>query len=94
MELLINESDDLEFVELVEQVISACAHQSAADQIFVVKIDNWFDRKWLGFSGRGRVWFPFVGIYDLDTALDGFRQDQITEKQNAKCFRQISFRNH
>jgi len=76
MEILSKQNDDPEFVELVKRVIAGCINDSFPDTIMVIQIDNWFDYKWLGFSGRGRV--PFAGNFDLDTALDEFRQDQIT----------------
>src|SRR5829696_2437383 len=80
MEILTKQSDDPEFVELVKHVIAGCVHDGFPRTIIVIKIDNWFDHKWLGFSGKGRVGFGFHGDYlvDMDTALDEFRQDQIT----------------
>ena len=80
MEILTEQNDDPEFVELVRQVIVGCSNDEFPNKIFIIKIDNWFDHKWLGFSGMGRVGFGFFGnfLVDLDTALDEFRQDQIT----------------
>ena len=80
MKLLVKQNDDPQFVELVKQVISACVNESVPNKVFVIKIDNWFDHKWLGFSGKGRVGFGFFMdfLVDMDTALDEFRQDQIT----------------
>ena len=78
MEILSKQNDDPEFVELVQRLIAGCIDDSFPNTIIVIQIDNWFDYKWLGFSGRGRVGFPFVLNLDLDTALDEFRQDQIT----------------
>ena len=80
MEILTKQSDDPEFVELVKHVIAGCVNDGFPRTIIVIKIDNWFDHKWLGFSGKGRAGFGFYGDYlvDMDTALDEFRQDQIT----------------
>lgn len=78
MEILSKQNDDPKFVELVQRLIAGCIDDSFPNTIIVIQIDNWFDYKWLGFSGRGRVGFPFVLNLDLDTALDEFRQDQIT----------------
>jgi hypothetical protein len=80
MEILVKQNDDPEFVESVKHVIAGCINDGFPNKILVIKIDNWFDHKWLGFSGRGRVGFGFYGDYlvDMDTALDEFRQDQIT----------------
>ena len=80
MEILTKQNDDPEFVELVKHVIAGCVNDGFPRTIIIIKIDNWFDHKWLGFSGKGRVGFGFYGDYlvDMDTALDEFRQDQIT----------------
>lgn len=80
MEILANPNDDPEFVELVKHAISGCIGGEFPNTIIVIKIDNWFDHKWLGFSGRGRVGFGFYEdcIVDMDTALDEFHQDHIT----------------
>jgi hypothetical protein len=80
MEFLIKQSDDPEFVNLVRQVVSGCTTEGFPKEVFVIKIDNWFDHKWLGFSGNGRVGFGFFSgiLVDMDTALDEFRQDKIT----------------
>ena len=78
MEILSRQNDDPEFVELVKRVIAGCINDSFPKTIIVIQIDNWFDYKWLGFSGIGRVGFPTVVNLDVDTALDEFRQDQIT----------------
>jgi hypothetical protein len=80
MEILVKQNDDPEFVESVKHVIAGCINDGFPNKILVIKIDNWFDHKWLGFSGKGRVGFGFYGDYlvDVDTALDEFRQDQIT----------------
>jgi hypothetical protein len=72
------QNDDPEFVELVKRLIAGCTHDSFPNTIIVIRIDNWFDYKWLGFSGRGRVGFASLGNLGADTALDEFRQDQIT----------------
>lgn len=78
MEILPKQNDDPEFVELVKRMIAGCITASFPNTIIVVQIDNWFDYKWLGFSGIGRVGFHSALNLDRDTALDEFRQDQIT----------------
>jgi len=80
IELIAKPHDDPEFVELVRRLISGCVNEDFPARIFVIRIDNWFDHKWLGFSGIGRVGFGFFGSYlvDMDTALDEFYQGQIT----------------
>ncbi len=75
MEILTKTNDDPQFVESISRIISGLIKGSFPEEIFVVQIDNWFDLKWLNFSGIGRV--GFWGEY-RDTALDEFRQDKIT----------------
>jgi hypothetical protein len=70
-------ADDPQFVELVCRIISGLLNANAVEEVFVVQIDNWFDHKWLNFSGKGRVRFDDWRI-DIDTALDGFHQENIT----------------
>ena len=49
------------------------------EEVFIIEIKNWFDHKWLKFSGIGRV--PFrLSPQDShpQVALDEFFQDKIT----------------
>ena len=79
MEILTKQNDDPDFVELVKHVIAGSLIDGFPSTIRVIKIDNWFDHKWLGFSGKGRVGFGFFeDHFEVDTALDEFRQDKIT----------------
>jgi hypothetical protein len=45
-------ADDAQFIGLVDELISGAVaiHQPA--EVLVLKIDHWFDHKWLGFSGK------------------------------------------
>ncbi|MCP4492635.1 MAG: hypothetical protein GY820_35805 [Gammaproteobacteria bacterium] len=45
-----NENDDQEFLEIVQEVISGTIEKSHPDFSLVLKMDNWFGEKWLGFS--------------------------------------------
>jgi hypothetical protein len=69
--------DDSAFIKLVSQAISGELEAKAVLGLFVVRIDNWFDHKWLNFSGKGRVAFGhFTGFAacDPETALDEFHR--------------------
>lgn len=72
-------NDDPEFVSLAGKVLSSLVDSASPNDVFVVRIDNWFDHKWLKFSGKGRV--PFDFSIDLDhpqVALDEFHQEKVT----------------
>jgi hypothetical protein len=77
-EILTNPTDDPHFVELLKHLIARLVSETFPEQIFVMKIDNWFDYKWLNFSGIGRVGFFEDFRLEKDTAPDEFRQDKVT----------------
>ena len=45
--------DDPEFLTWVERIIAGVERRFETEQCYVVKIDNWFGQRWLGFSGKG-----------------------------------------
>lgn len=45
-------TDDPRYLEWVEAVVSGVEDSFRTDLTFVVKIDNWFGQRWLGFSGK------------------------------------------
>jgi hypothetical protein len=47
-----DEGDDFGYLAWVECMIRSVNRSVPPDRIFVVKIDNWFGRRWLGFSGK------------------------------------------
>ena len=69
-------ADDLQFIELVSRAVAGELDAKTVHGLFVIRIDNWFDHKWLNFSGIGRVAFgQYIGTwFDRDTALDEFHQ--------------------
>jgi hypothetical protein len=77
LEILTNADDDPAFVELLKHLIGQLVGEEFPEQIFVMKIDNWFDHKWLNFSGIGSVRFDDFRL-EIDTALDEFSQDKVT----------------
>ena len=69
--------DDPAFLAAVDRIIAACVRRDAPQEVRLIHTDHWFGPKWLGFSGKGRVGF-FYGCVTPDTALDGFRREQLT----------------
>ena len=49
------ETDDRGFLEAVNAIVSELIADHAADQFWILRVDNWFDHKWLGFSGYGLI---------------------------------------
>ena len=53
----------------------------APEELWIIQIDNWFDHKWLRFSGMGGVASPFrVGglVTPYDSVKVEFYQDKVT----------------
>ena len=49
--LNIGKLDNPEFISKVENVIKNQSRNSLPKEFYIIKIDNWFDYKWLNFSG-------------------------------------------
>lgn len=75
----LGDSDDPYFVELVNAACNSIVESSLPDEVWLIQVDNWFDHKWLGFSGIGVVHFPLPahGIGEHG-ALDAFHQEKLT----------------
>jgi hypothetical protein len=71
-------TDDPEFVALVERITARSFKQGHYDEVFIIEIKNWFDHKWLKFSGIGRVPFDSPRNDHPQVALDEFWQEKIT----------------
>jgi hypothetical protein len=69
--------DDPQFISLVNRAVLAELEAKAVHGLFVIRINNWFDLKWLNFSGIGRVAYGHYTdspVYDPDTSLDSFHR--------------------
>ena len=53
--------DDLEFVAAMDHFIGALAEMYDRPELYVVRIDNWFDHKWLRFAGKTKSIYAQVG---------------------------------
>jgi hypothetical protein len=52
-------ADDVDFLTLVRRVVVGSIQQSHPADIFVVRIDHWFDHKWLAFAGKLNGVLPY-----------------------------------
>ncbi len=68
--------DDPAFLAIVDHIIAALVCQDRPDEVYLVHIDNWFDRKWLRYSGYGVV--AFHGSPWVFVAKEEHRQEQLT----------------
>ena len=55
--------DDPTFLLAVSAIAAAMARDERPTELRLIRIARWFDHKWLGYSGKGRVYFePWVAI--------------------------------
>ena len=48
-------SDDNDFVAMIQTIVTGFLKRHPAEQVWIIHIDNWFDHKWMGFSGNGAM---------------------------------------
>jgi hypothetical protein len=46
-------TDDNDFMTLIGTAIRGISVRHSPEQLWIIQIDNWFDHKWLRFSGNG-----------------------------------------
>ena len=79
IQITAGQADDPTFIELLNCLLRGLLVRGEPEELYVVQIDNWFDHKWLGFSGIGKVPFQFPAYMKRDDgALDEFYQDKVT----------------
>jgi len=73
------ETDDSKFTDILYGIVDGILVHHRPQDLYVTAIDNWFDHKWLRFSGIGVVPFEFPAFMNCaDAALDEFSQDKVT----------------
>jgi hypothetical protein len=77
-EIKVSAGDSPEFIRMMNKIISTLVFQYGINDLYYVRIKNWFDHKWLNFSGNAVVPFESGGILKIDAALEDKWQDKIT----------------
>ena len=76
VEIPTKNGDNNKFLAAVSSLIATMVAEKEPNDLYVTRINKWFDHKWLGYSGKGRV--KFEGFPPIDTALDAIWQDKLT----------------
>ena len=71
------ETDDPGFIEVLNSILSELIAEHAPEQFWVIQIDNWFDHKWLGFSGTGAI-ASNIPLDRWDIVKAEFYQEKVT----------------
>lgn len=79
IEIAVTKTDDPYFVMMLSSLVNGLVGRNEPAELWIVQIDNWFDHKWLRFSGIGTVDFRFPAFMNrFDAALQEFYQDKVT----------------
>lgn len=79
------DGDDKRFITALNGLIAIIVNIYEPGDVYVIRINKWFDHKWLKYSGKGIVQFPEKGV-DLprtghsiiERSLDEFFQKKLT----------------
>ncbi len=74
MQLAITPEDDPEFVAPVNAILTAVIAECGPRLAVVTQIDNWFDHKWLDFSGKVA---GVVGSWSRDLTVPPFHPNRV-----------------
>jgi hypothetical protein len=77
IQIAVGETDDSNFIELMNSLVKGLLAATGYEQVWIIQIDNWFDQKWLGFSGNGLA-ASTIPIDRFDTVKVEFYQDKST----------------
>ncbi|MHC4502658.1 MAG: hypothetical protein ACYTFI_05075 [Planctomycetota bacterium] len=73
-----DESDDPAFLAIVAGAVRSLVEEHDSNEFAVIRIRNWFDHKWLRFSGHGRVAWHSVRDEHPQAALAPFHREKVT----------------
>lgn len=60
--------DDMAFLEGLNRLTSTAVRTYDPDELFIVRVDNWFDVKWFGFAGKSKVHID-SGLPEIDSEV-------------------------
>ena len=89
IKLLLNKNDDKNFIGLVKQIINVEAQFAQPEDVFIIRVDHWFDFKWREFSHKI---FGALGVWRSPLRIPPFIPDRIIEEnhfhKNGKIYEQ------
>ena len=77
IKIVTDEGDSLEFIRPLEELVNRLIVKDDIAEIKLVKIKNWFDHKWLNYSGKGIIHFTGT-LHPDQIALRPFWREKIT----------------
>ncbi len=82
--IVVNETehDDPRFVAIVERTLNETVRLHQPGEVYVIQIDNWFDHKWLEFSGTV---LHEVAIWKSELTLPPFQPARIVSQSHYRA---------
>lgn len=71
-------TDDAQFLNWVDAVVVGVEERFRTDHTYIVKIDNWFGKRWLGFSGHA---LGVIGIHKQKLTLPPFVPSRVVSQR-------------
>lgn len=82
-----SETDDPALIGIFNSLLDGLLTFSNPEELYLVRIDNWFDHKWLKFSGYGtaKSGIPYLGLkgsffdrFTFESVKEEFHNDKLT----------------
>jgi hypothetical protein len=77
IKLNVETGDAVDFIHIIEDIIDGFLNKREIEDVVVIKIKNWFDHKWLKFSGNGIIHWDST-LHPDKVALAEHYKDKIT----------------
>ncbi len=76
-QIVAGETDDPSFIEVLNSLVEGLLADLSPERFWIIQINNWFDHKWLQFSGNGAI-ASTIPLNRWDTVKAEFYQDKLT----------------
>ena len=77
--IALTDADDPRFVALANRLLEAAVTTYRPAEIYLVRIDQWFDTKWLNFSGKA---LGALGVWNKRTTVPPFHPGRVREEHH------------
>lgn len=71
------DNDDPRFIAIASRLLDAAITESRPAEIYLIRIDQWFDAKWLNFSGKS---LGALGVWRRPTTVPPFHLHRVTHE--------------
>jgi hypothetical protein len=72
------EGDDKTYLAAVCSLVASLANSQKPTDIYITRVNKWFDRKWLRYSGKGRVgYYGGIAMWRENLTFPPFNPKQI-----------------